>query len=516
MKKFVFASVMAFASIGLALAPTKFAQAQDQKGLSIQDPAEYNDYQMFNTQTNPKAKADAGEAFLKKYPQSVAKQTVLQQTMESYQAAGDQDGALSAATRLLQVDPNNLEGIYFSVAIKKAQCGKTSDPQTCDDAAALAQKGLQVTKPAATAQDEWDKLIAGASPTFRSAIALDDVVSKKDFKAAQDQYTNELKMYSDEQSKSMGLTDTLLLAQAYSQPGSAQNLPLACWLYARVWDFAPQQYKTQIEPKLEYYYKKFHGKLDGLDQLKQQAQASVFPPSGWSLAPAPSPQEQIHALLASTDPKTLALADKETVLAMGAKADADSMWTVLQGQQTQVPGTVLDATAASMKVSVTVIGRPKADEFTVPLKSPQPCSAFPQGAEAAAAKDFINSNGTPDDKLTTLLGETSKIRHISVEGQVSTIKMAVTQDAKDAKVPDFIVNLKEPASCKEIPAVGSDFTTNPGAAELVGTYDTYRQVPATDKTSQAAEIVLKDGQVIPGEAKKPTPVHHAPARRPAH
>jgi len=519
MKKYVFASVMALASIGLVIAPRIVQAQQDQKSsLQIQDPAEYNAYQMFSTQSDPKTKAAAGEEFLKKYPQSIAKQTVLQQMMEAYQQAGDLDNTLSAASRLLQVDPNNLEAIYFSVAIKKVQCGKTNDAQTCDDAAALAQKGLGLTKPAAMAQDEWDRLFKGASSTFHSAIALDDVESKKDYKDAQAQYTDELKGYSEEQTKSAGLQDSLFLAQAYSMPGSAQNLPLACWLYSRVWDFAPPNYKAQIEPKLDYYYKKYHGKLDGLDQLKQQAQASLFPPAGWTLAPAPSPQEQIHALLQTTDPKTLALADKETVLAMGAKPDADAMWAVLQGQQTQVPGTVLEANATSAKVSVTVVGHPKADEFTVPLKSPMACTALPQGEEAAAGKDFINNSTTPDDKLTDLLSkEGSRIRRISIVGLVPSVKMAVTQDAKDAKVPDFIVNMKDPASCKDIPAVGSDFTTAAGAAELVGTYSTYRQVPATDKTSQAAEIVLSDGEVIPAEpAKKPAAGRRAATRRPAH
>ena len=516
MKKLVFASIMALASMGLVAAPNLHAQDQNQKSLSIQNPAEYNDYQMFSTQSDAKAKAAAGEEFLKKYPQSVAKQTVLQQMMEAYQAAGDQNGVLSAATRLLQVEPDNLEATYFSVAIKKAQCAQTSDAQTCDDAAALAQKGLQLTKPAAMAEDVWQRLTSGAFPNFHSAIALDDWV-KKDYKGSQDQYTEELKMYDDQQSKTMGLSDSLLLAQAYSMPGSAQNLPLACWLYSRVWDFAPQNYKTQIEPKLEYYYKKFHGKLDGLDQVKQQAQASTFPPSGWTITPAPSPQEQIHALLQTTDPKTLALADKETVLAMGAKPDADAMWAVLQGQQTQVPGTVLEANAVSAKISVTVLGHPKAEEFTDPLKSPMACSAMPTGEEAAAGKDFITNSVTPDDKLSALLDrEGSRVRHISIVGLVPTIKMAVTQDAKDAKVPDFIVNLKDPASCKDIPAVGSDFTSTAGAAELVGTYSTYRQVPATSTTSQAAEIVLSDGQVIPAEpSKKPAPGRRV-VRRPAH
>ena len=522
MKKLVFASVMALASVGLVIAPSLLAQDQQgqqgQKALSIQDPAEYNAYQMFSTQQNPKAKAEAGEEFLKKYPQSVAKQTVLQQMMEAYYASGDQNGTLSAATRLLQIDPNNFEAIAYSVAIKKAQCGNTSDAQTCDDAAALAQKGLQVPKPAATPEDEWKKLTDGAYPVFHSAIALDDVISKKDYKDAQGQYTNELSMYNDQQSKSMGLQDSLLLADAYSMPGSAQNLPLACWLYARVWDFAPQAYKDKIEPKLEYYYKKYHGKLDGLDQLKQQAQASNFPPSGWTLTPAPSPQEQIHALLQTTDPKTLALADKETVLAMGAKPDADAMWAVLQGQQTQVPGTVLEANATSVKIAITAVGHPRPEEFTEPLKSPTACGALPTGEEAAAGKDFITNSVTPDDKLTALLDrEGSRIRRVSIVGLVPTVKIAVTQDAKAAKVADFIVNMKVPASCKDIPPVGSDFTSNPGAAELVGTYSTYRQVPATSTTSQAAEIVLSDGQVIPGEAKKPSPARRAPVRhRPGH
>ena len=48
------------------------------------------------------------------------------------------------------MDPNDLKALLYSVLIKKSQCSKTvnastgisSDPQTCNDAAALAQKGL--------------------------------------------------------------------------------------------------------------------------------------------------------------------------------------------------------------------------------------------------------------------------------------------------------------------------------------------------------------------------------------
>jgi hypothetical protein len=440
MKKFVFVSVMLLASISLVTAPR--LHSQDPGQVTIKDPAEFNAYQMFSTQSDPKLKASAGEEFLTRYPQSVVKAAVLDQLVDAYQAAGDQDGVLKSAQRLLQVDPNNLKAILYSVLIKKGQCGKTQDQATCDDAASLAQKGLGLQKPASTSDADWQKLTHAAFPIFHSAIAADDTV-KKDYKGAQQEYADELKLYTPEEATTTGLNDTLLMAQAYAQPGSTQDLKDAIWYFARVWALAPAQYKAQIEPKLEYYYKKYHGDLTGLDEIKAKAATAVNPTSDYNPTPAKSPQEQIHDLLTSTpDLNTLALADKETILSLGSKEDADKMWAVLQGKSTQVPGTVIEATP-------------------------------------------------------------------------SQIKVAVTQDAKDAKVPDFIVNLKKPLTDAELRIVqpGFEFKSAPDAM-LVGTYDNYRQVPATDKTSQAAEIVLKDGEYVPAEKKKAPAAHHAPAHRP--
>lgn len=440
MKKLVFASVVALASISLVSAPT--LRAQDSNQITIKDPAEYNAYQMAITQTDPKAKAAALESFLQTYPQSVVKKAVLDMLVDTYQATGDQDKELSAASRMLQVDPNNLKAILYSVLIKKQQGGKTGDAQTLDDAAALAQKGLNVPKPAETSDDEWKKLTHAAFPIFHSAIALDYAISKKDFKNAQDQYVAELKLFTDDESKTTGLVDTLQLAQAYAQPGPAQNLVQAVWFFARVWDFAPPAYKAQIEPKLEYYYKKYHGALDGLDAIKTQAQASTFPPGTLVITPAKSPAEQIHDLIAATpDLNTLALGDKETVLALGTKEDADKLWALLKDKETQVPGIVISATT-------------------------------------------------------------------------SQINVAVTQDAKDAKVADFTVNLKKPLEEKDVPQPGFEFKTQP-AAELIGTYDTYTQIPATATAAQTAQIVLRDGQVIP-EVKKKAPVRKPAGHRPTH
>ncbi len=100
-----------------------------------------------------------------------------------------------------------------------------------------------------------------------------------------------------------------------------------------------------------------------------------------------------------------------------------------------------------------------------------------------------------------------------IEATASVIKVAVTQDAKDAKVPDFIVNLKKPLDAKDVPAAGFEFKLPP-AAELIGTYDTYTQIPATATASQSAQIVLRDGEVVSEKKKTVAPRKPGAAHRP--
>ena len=114
MKTLVVATAMALASISLVSTPALRAQ-QDTSQISL--PADqFNAYQNFSTQTDPTAKAAAGESFLQTYPQSPVKNTVLDQLIDAYQQANNPDKVLSAATRLLQVDPNNMHAIVVSVS----------------------------------------------------------------------------------------------------------------------------------------------------------------------------------------------------------------------------------------------------------------------------------------------------------------------------------------------------------------------------------------------------------------
>lgn len=467
MKKLIIASV--FAVAGFSLLSSQLMPAMAQENIQIKDQAEYNAFTNATTQTDPNAKAAAIENFLVTYPQSVVKKIVLDALIDTYQQIGNADKTLDAARRLLQVDPNNLKALYISVFVLKSE-------KQWDDAAAAAQKGLNARKPADTKDSDWKEQTSAVYPLFHSALALQALNSKQDYKTAIAEFNTELQITPADQTNSV-LMDMLTLAQTYAdmKAKDQRDLVKACWFYARVWNFAPANYKPKIEQPLDYWYKKYHGNLDGLNDLKLQAAKTMFPPGTLQISKAKTPQEIVHDIITqTTDLKTIALADKETILTVGSQEDRDKVWAVMKGQETPVPGVVISADNETIQVPV---------------------------LDAAGAPVL-----GPDGKPTTK------------DFPTTVIKVAVTDDAKQSKTADFIVNLKKPLPEKEIPEVGSIFgipSPKEPVAELVGTYDSYTQVPATDTTPAAVVIVLNDGSVIPAPKKpvahpthKPGAAHH--------
>ncbi|HTZ88689.1 MAG TPA: hypothetical protein VMA71_00025 [Alloacidobacterium sp.] len=371
MKKVVFASMLVVASMVSAAVPAAFAQESSSQ-ITIKDPAEYNAYTNAIGQSTPAAKAAAIESFLQSYPNSVVKQEMLEQLVGAYQATGDTAKTFDAAKRLLQVDPNNLRALTFVVYVEKAQAN--GDQSKLDDAAALAQRGLNATKPAAMDQADFDKLKAVATPIFESAIAADDL-AKKDYKDEIEAITSELKGEQPAQTiQQPSLADTYYLGTAYVQE-DPKDLVNGIWFLARAAQYLPEPYKTTAEKAAEYWYNKYHGSMDGFDQIKQLAHDNVFPPASYKPVPAPpppSPQELAHNAVVSTpDLTTLALSDKEFILANGTPDDAGKVWAVLNGVTAEVPGTVISATADSVQLAVSDDAKQsqKAD-FTINMKTP--------------------------------------------------------------------------------------------------------------------------------------------------
>jgi hypothetical protein len=389
MKKVVFASVLAVATGTAYYLPAALAQDQSQGAqsgqITIKDPAEYNAYTNAVGQSAPAAQASAIEQFLTQYPNSVVKKDMLERLMAAYTQSGDTVKTVDAAKRLLTVDPNNIRALFTIVYLEKQQAGK--DPsqaqQLLDDAAAKAQTGLNAPKPEGMADADYQKLKAATTPSFNDAIAADNV-AKKDYKSAITYYTAELKAMDPAQTQTgPGLLATYSLGNAYIQQ-DPKDLVNGIWFLTRAAQFAQPPYKDQIEKAAEYWYKKYHcastdntcqTNLDGYSQIQQLAKANLFPPDTYkpvAAPPPPSPQDLAHTAVTSTpDLKTLALSDKEFILANGTPEDAGKVWDVLKGVTAEVPGTVISATADSVQLAVSDDAKQsqKAD-FTINMKTP--------------------------------------------------------------------------------------------------------------------------------------------------
>ncbi len=137
--------------------------------------------------------------------------------------------------------------------------------------------------------------------------------------------------------------------------------------------FAPEPYKTQIQPTAAYCYKKYHGNSDGYDQLAAAAQANLNPPATLVVKPAPSPADIVAQTIASTpDLATLAVGDKEYILANGKPEDAEKVWDTIKGKTVELPDvTVVSVSDTAIQVSVSDDAvQSKTADFTFNLKEP--------------------------------------------------------------------------------------------------------------------------------------------------
>ena len=360
MKKVLVASLLAVASVacistGVAQAPAAApATGAGQVQLGEKEYAAYNNA---ITQATPQTKAPALEAYLTAYPQSPVKTDVLQQLMLAY-SGFDPAKTLDAADRLLQVDPNNLRALTFEVYFRKAQADQITDvagkQAPLDQAASYAMKGIAATKPKDMSDADFTALQGNATPIFYSAIGAADL-NKKDAAGAIAAYLSELKSVPIAKTQEVGpvLQDTFFLGQAYysSTPPDYVN----CTFYAtRAASFAPDSFKTQLQPLADYCYKKYHGNKDGYDAVVTAAKANLNPPADFKITPAPNAADIAHQTVTSTsDLATLALSDKEFILQNGTPEDAEKVFATVKGKAVSIPdAVVVEATESVLKVAV--------------------------------------------------------------------------------------------------------------------------------------------------------------------
>jgi hypothetical protein len=379
MKKVVLASLLsATALISFAVQPAFGQAAPGASGIQMSQE-EYAKYNAAVTAATPQAKAQAFEDYLKAYPNTAVKADVLNQLLYAYNQTGDEAKTLDAADRLLAVDPQNLRALTLEVYYRRLDADKLTDPAAkqaaLDKAATYAQTGLNATKPKDMSDADFNALKAAAAPTFESAIADDDLVKKDNADAIKALKTEIDANEPMTEKPSPVLQDVYTLAQAYYTSTPPDYLNCA-WYATRAANFAPEPYKTQIGQLASYCYTKYHGSKDGYQAMQTAAQTNVDPPAGFTVTPAPKPEDIVSNLISTTpDLATLALSDKEFVLQYGKQADADKVFDTIKGKAVEIPdAVVVAATPDQLQVAVSddakqAQPKPTAD-FTFNMKEP--------------------------------------------------------------------------------------------------------------------------------------------------
>src|SRR6202030_1909796 len=150
----------------------------------------------------------------------------------------------------------------------------------------------------------------------------------------------------------------------------------AIWFSIRASAVAPNaQYQTQIEKYAKGLYIKYHGGDDGWADVLAPAKTNPAQPAGFTIKPAPTPDEQAHNMVVSTPPDKMDFATWEFVLTNGKQEDQDAVWNAIKGKPVQMNGQVIKATSTEFDIagSSDDIDAKKADitltfEDKVPLK----------------------------------------------------------------------------------------------------------------------------------------------------
>jgi tetratricopeptide (TPR) repeat protein len=412
MKKSLVVMVLVFAIAALfqqpaaqAAQPGQGGQAAQTPQKTIKDPAEYNAYVNASQQTNPAQKAQALEAFVQTYPNSVMKEDALVSLMAAYQQAGDAQKTLDAANRVLQVNPNNVRALALLAYYHRATAaqGGPQMQQNLDKAKEYGEKGLQalhnMTKPEGMSDADFTKFHNETSAIFEGAVGF-VALQQKDYAMAQKDMREAV---SEESQPNIMDVYPLATADLEAKPMNPEGF----WFIVKASQMAQGAGQQQI---LEYGRKKYiryHGKEDGWTDLVNQAKASssIMPPAGFTVAaapPPPSPAEQAADLVKSKDPKQMSFAEWELVLSSGNQQAADTVWNALKDKAVKLGANVISATASKVTLagSADDFDEKKAD-ITLTMAKPIPAKLLPAVGSLMQFQGTLSSY-TPNPFMMTM------------------------------------------------------------------------------------------------------------------
>jgi hypothetical protein len=315
----------------------------------IKDPAEYNAYVGAIQQSDANAKISGLEAFITQYPNSVMKNQALEILMGTYQQAGNAKKTMDTATKLVTADTCNVRALallaYFDRVM--AQGGDPNATQLLADGKKYGQQGLdclpKFNKPDGTSDADFQKTKDQMTGIFHAAIGIaclqgkDNACAVTNLKPAVDA--------SPDTQKDFSLVYPLALAYLGQTPPDSQN---GIWYAARAAAVAPPAAQAQIEKYARSQYIKFHAGDDGWAELLAAAKANG---PQVAIKPAPSPADQVHAMVTTKKPEEMNFAEWQFVFTNGSQEDQDLVWNSIKGKAVQMNGTIIGTTPTEFSIA---------------------------------------------------------------------------------------------------------------------------------------------------------------------
>lgn len=381
MKKLLVVLVLVF-----VVAVTATAQ-QSQGGSAqpqIKDPAEYNAYMGAIQATDPNMKASSLESFLQAYPNSVMKVDALELLMRTYQQLGNVQKTVDAANRVLQADPNNVTALALLSYLDrmKAQGGGPDAAQSLAEAKQFGDRGLQALqtykKPEKMSDADFAKLKDQLTGIFDSSVGI-AALQANDLKTAE----QDLQIAAGANPNDFSIVYPAALSYLNGQNLTKEQWLQGLWFIARATNLAPTpQYKQQIGEFGRRKYIKYHGGDDGWTDVVAAAAAAPVPPSGWTIAPAPTPAEQAAKMVQSKPVAQMSFDEIQFVLSSGNQQAADQVWTGIKDKPLALGGgkviTVSPTTITIAESYDDINATPPRADITLQMAGEMPAKLIPK------------------------------------------------------------------------------------------------------------------------------------------
>jgi len=242
-----------------------------------------------------------------KYPKTNFEWERLGAFLMTYQQLGKAKEMFDTAKEMSAADPKNVSGPFYITALVLSM--RSTDPAVLEEGEKAANTLLTnlndyfapAKKPAPVADDAWAKQKGDAQMQALNVLVY-TAQARKDYPAVEERISNILKVTPKNAMLSYQL-GTSILAQKKQERQFA-----AIWHFARACALegegaAPAADKTKVCDYFGRVYPQIRGDKQGMDELKQKAAASVFPPDGFVIKS--KQQEMVEALeeLKKTNPQ---------------------------------------------------------------------------------------------------------------------------------------------------------------------------------------------------------------------